>query len=574
MAAHKLCKRIRAILGISKKAKSAYANRSMAPNGEAKGAQSVSPINNSINWRILQAQLAELAAGASALECLLENKSVDDESIRNRWQDVSSRYGIALKASRDFSNYYTHSVLRNHSYAAFRMYAKGGPSQDSYNSEFGRSIFASTDEFLRSTLSEEDIIAQGESADLFHEYVNALCCFYCNRLLNLADNGNRPEGVEGVESQSVAYRHHKNLEHAGYFDEIYVIRISMIYTCISLFGDLIIDEQLGLAFGARAFRMLEEMDDLGLTEGQHHSFPWTAMQLWGRGVEASDEGDYRTAIEIFLKALEQDPNNPYVLNSTAFAYHAIGENQTALDYSNQAIAASPDDGLILKNKGMILISLSEHELALEALDRAMRVSPDLWTAAFYCSRANEELGHADEAINCLTAYLQKHPDCSPILEQRARVYWRNNDSQLALADALAAIKADPSSARCNLLAGHIYDSLSEHEEGIRYYTQAIENDSDNAEAYFCRAKNYSSLDGEANLKLAVRDLDAASRLDPEDIQIIGWRSQVKADLNDYEGAYADCDLIESLGRSIGIDSTDYANFQRRFVDDKKRTDER
>jgi len=283
--------------------------------------------------------------------------------------------------------------------------------------------------------------------------------------------------------------------------------------------------------------------------------PESAADLWEAGVNASNQGDYESAVQLLQKGLEIEPNNILILNSLGFVYHETDDYESALSCFNLALEIKADDGLILKNRGMVKVALKDYESALEDLDRAVSLSPDLWTAVWFRSRAQEELSQYEQAIVGLSTYLESHPECHQIFERRARVRWGKaiqeealddiNSNMELIYDINSAVLLDPDNVEYRITAGHIYDSFSDYIKGIEFYSQALAMEPTSVEALFSRAKNYACMDEcESSLRLALADLDRASELDPGNLQLIGYRCQIKADLNDFEGALADCDVLE------------------------------
>ena len=544
------------------------------------------PYINIRDWALLQSRLADYAAYASALEESLSQLDLDQSSnagIKGYFEEIIEIFTDTIKIARFHENSYAHSVLRNDAYASFRMYAQGSPSQEVYNKEYTRTLYGVTDQFQRSFLEDAEAERQDNLASLFHDYITTLCCFYCNKLLNLVDQGCRLEGTKEMSTFEIASRLHNELTQAGYLDEIFVIRITIIQTCRNIFSSLVHDKHATLEFVSNAFECLKELDAVSQVDAHQHFSVLIGSQLWELGVEASEHGDNKAAVDLLQKGLEVDPENTSTLNSLGFIYHSIGDNKSALECFDKAIEIAPDDGLILKNRGMIKVALKDFDSALIDLDKAVYLSPDLWTAAWYRSIAHEELGQYEQAIECLSEYLNRHPDSHQIYERRARVYWGKSiqdetleaDSNLdALQDIASAIEIEPESIEYRITAGHIYDSFSEYVKGIDFYSQALAIDPTSVEALFSRAKNYACVEEiESHLQLALTDLDKASEFDPDNREIIGYRCQVKADLGDFEGALADCDLLDScLGsgsEAIGNSLDFYADLQRIRILEKK-----
>ena len=98
--------------------------------------------------------------------------------------------------------------------------------------------------------------------------------------------------------------------------------------------------------------------------------------LYFRGIAHERSGRWQLAEADFLKALELEPEHPYVMNYLAYSWVEKGENyDRALDMLRRAVDLRPQDGYIVDSLGWVFYRLGEYEKAVEHLERAIELNP-------------------------------------------------------------------------------------------------------------------------------------------------------------------------------------------------------
>jgi Flp pilus assembly protein TadD len=74
--------------------------------------------------------------------------------------------------------------------------------------------------------------------------------------------------------------------------------------------------------------------------------------------------------------LEFEPDQPYVLNYLAYSWVDKGKNyDRALTMLNKAVEQKPEDGYIVDSLGWVYYRLGKYDLAVEQLERAIELVP-------------------------------------------------------------------------------------------------------------------------------------------------------------------------------------------------------
>ena len=176
-------------------------------------------------------------------------------------------------------------------------------------------------------------------------------------------------------------------------------------------GNLLrMQERFGEAADAydRAYRRVAKSE-------QHH---WSLFYF--RGISLERDGQWQRAEADFLKALELQPEQPYVMNYLAYSWV---EQKLHLDEAQQmlvrAVELRPNDGYIVDSLGWVYYRVGDYEDAVTYLERAVELRPQ-------DPVINDHLGDAYWRVG---------------REQEARFQWRRSLSFKPEADQVPIIAA-------------------------------------------------------------------------------------------------------------------------------------
>ncbi len=96
--------------------------------------------------------------------------------------------------------------------------------------------------------------------------------------------------------------------------------------------------------------------------------------LYARGISLERSGEWQRAEADFLKALEFEPNQPYVLNYLGYSWVDKGMNlDRAQKMIRKAVELRPNDGYIVDSLGWVLYRLGDYDAAARELERAVEL---------------------------------------------------------------------------------------------------------------------------------------------------------------------------------------------------------
>ena len=195
----------------------------------------VTTINNVQEWRSVQTH----AANAQAQLLLLLRLNTDGEFPEQVMDTALERWADAIKSAATAPHAFRDAIIRHKAYA-FSMLTSAGQSGnvEAFQKLVKDICFVREAEVLIEGLTEEEFRAEEALAyDLdVSLYIEAASGYYCNQLLNLADDGNRELIPQDHWSYKRTVELTAKLEERGLFDSIFVARVGIIYSFLSISG--------------------------------------------------------------------------------------------------------------------------------------------------------------------------------------------------------------------------------------------------------------------------------------------------------------------------------------------------
>jgi len=120
---------------------------------------------------------------------------------------------------------------------------------------------------------------------------------------------------------------------------------------------------------------IPEYDEALRRSGELKPRHWRLFYI--RGIVLEREKQWARAEKDFLKALELQPNQPYVLNYLGYSWVEHGLNlDRALEMIRQAVRLRPNDGYIIDSLGWGYYQLGKYDDAVAELERAIEYRPE------------------------------------------------------------------------------------------------------------------------------------------------------------------------------------------------------
>ncbi|QNI53365.1 hypothetical protein SynBIOSE41_00833 [Synechococcus sp. BIOS-E4-1] len=189
------------------------------------------PTTNVEEWREANLGLAFVTPRLEAWTMM----AAKDEKYQGGLDNDQERWTELVKLNMASPAPYRDNVIRNKAFAFSKVNCFGQMSEDTeafveaYQAAFRMEWFVAENDYISSRLTEDERARQHEAGydmDLSY-YIEVLAFYYCNRLCNLADGGDRD--VVSVDSPEHArlVELTKKLEERKMFDEMYLVRVGV-----------------------------------------------------------------------------------------------------------------------------------------------------------------------------------------------------------------------------------------------------------------------------------------------------------------------------------------------------------
>jgi tetratricopeptide (TPR) repeat protein len=294
--------------------------------------------------------------------------------------------------------------------------------------------------------------------------------------------------------------------------------------------------------------------ELGLDEGLGY------VLLMNRGVMRFQRGSFPEATADFERAIALDKGRYNAYASLAQVLRKLGRKTEAVERLDQAIALEPRLAGLYRGRALARLdgpapTRGETETSLRDLETSARLEPAGSRAAaddharrgrllLRLDRPADALAAADTALAMVRDSGRAH-----LVRVGALLALERYDDVLSSCDA--ALAAGHPSAELFRLRGLARFGRKDFAGAIDDYTQALALPADDrVETY--RGRGWAHLFSNA-AELALRDFDAALRLDPADPDGYAGRGAARVRLGDLRGAVADAEeSIRREGRSARL----------------------
>lgn len=220
--------------------------------------------------------------------------------------------------------------------------------------------------------------------------------------------------------------------------------------------------------------------------------------------------DYKSAVLDFEKALEEDKENPHLLNNIGLCYAKLALDEKAEHYYLEALKIDNtmvqtyvnladvyykekripesinllESGVTLMPENIVLkhylariyIEDIRYELAMEQLSEILDLSPDNKDALWDLGTVYFELGDNDSAIGTYEQLLEQVTDNPVIYYQTGLAYESNDNLDKAISNYLKAISLNEKFHPAYKKLGMLFLARGEKEDSIEYFNDYLNFD--------------------------------------------------------------------------------------------------
>ena len=221
-------------------------------------------------------------------------------------------------------------------------------------------------------------------------------------------------------------------------------------------------------------------------------------------------GEYDKAVESFLSALEQDKNNPNILNNIGLCYSKLAKDDLAIEYFIKTLSFNSKSvqtyinlaDVYFRNKNIIdAINLLEngvtlmpneialkhylsrfyledcrYDLAMEQLLEILDIDADNLDAYWDLGNIQFEIGDYDSAIDNYENVLEKVTTNAVLYYQTAIAYEANDNIDKAISNHLKAISCNENFHPSYKKLGILFMARGDNESAIEYFQDYLNFD--------------------------------------------------------------------------------------------------
>jgi protein O-GlcNAc transferase len=199
-----------------------------------------------------------------------------------------------------------------------------------------------------------------------------------------------------------------------------------------------------------------------------------------------DEGRWQEMAEVLVRALRDEPDDPYLLGWLGVAERELGNDGAAYDYFKRCIAAEPVDPMLLALAGAGLAAFDDPE-AESTLRAAALTGPELALTRLHYGAYLAREGMFGEALEQLQTAVRIEPDDPVVHGELGIAYALKGDHNAAIGAMERALVLADDDSWTRLLLGLVYAELGRGEEAAEELLRAAAERPDDAEAQLLAA---------------------------------------------------------------------------------------
>ena len=221
---------------------------------------------------------------------------------------------------------------------------------------------------------------------------------------------------------------------------------------------------------------------------------------------------YREAIAIYDKVLEQYPDAVKAWINRGFALSKLNRTEEQLTSCNQALEIEPDLVEALNCRGLALQDLKRYEEAIFAYNNLVEIEPDFYSAWNNKGESLLYLERFEEALTAFDKAILYQPDYFFAWNNRGNVLFRMQRYPEAIAAYDKAIKINPNYHYAWNGRANTHKSLKRYQAAISDYNQAITIKPNFYEAWYSKGLVFFGLQ---QYQDAIISFDQAIKIKPD-----------------------------------------------------------
>jgi tetratricopeptide (TPR) repeat protein len=268
--------------------------------------------------------------------------------------------------------------------------------------------------------------------------------------------------------------------------------------------------------------------DQGLSLDPQNAFGLLTMGQVLHSLNRTDE-----ALKVIQDSIKFDAGNYLAHAELASILFDLKQNDAALSAANKSLELKPQNAFALGKKADIQQTLGALEDARKTIEEALALAPDNSWLLLIKGQVLSGLGEHEEAIESFDRVLSESPDDVVVLHHKgiALLGLNRNDQAVAVFERVLTLDPQHVTVMATMAFTLLFDDKYSEEKldkALRYLDQALELDPDNAWALYIKGSTLCDLGDYAE---SVDALKRSAELDKTDVDCrtyLGWALQCQS----------------------------------------------
>lgn len=288
-----------------------------------------------------------------------------------------------------------------------------------------------------------------------------------------------------------------------------------------------------------------------------------------RGMSRYHKGDRLGAIKDYSQIIRINPQNAEAYSNRGLMQAELNERWGAMQDYNQALQINPKHIKTFLNRSRMRLELDDYQGAIADCDDVLNINPKLPKAYLNRGMARFEVEDYQGALTDYNQVLQINPNVAEAYFNRGLNYVALESYQEALSDFNQALQLNPNYTQAYLNRGSTRLLLGDNDGSIQDFDQALRLDEPAAKAFFSQivptlSDDLNTIEDEdqqiakglviqgyrryelGEYQAALNAYTQALELDPNNVEAYNRRSTVRSALGDYQGALEDIEKAKNL----------------------------
>lgn len=234
-------------------------------------------------------------------------------------------------------------------------------------------------------------------------------------------------------------------------------------------------------------------------------------QYYRKGVAAYKNNNFESALEMFKKAIEYNPDFAMAYYRLGLTYMRQNKYESAIRNFSKALDLNSELVNAYFNRGSSYYRINYFEEAITDFEAVIENNQADWEAYYNKGLCFYRLSDYKQALRDFQQTKSIKPDFVEAYYNSGIVYFKMNDYHNSLIENNEAIKINPGYSNAYFNRGASYYKLGQFENAINDFSFVLNNNPNDISSYYNRGVSFYKMD---NIPMAIKDNSSAISIDP------------------------------------------------------------